>query len=62
MDDIKKAKNYLMSLIKQAAANEDVKRKGKELFKLILQFIKDSIENKLDFQNVIINLVDIILR
>ena len=26
LDEIKKAKNYLMSLIKHAAANEDVKR------------------------------------
>ena len=35
-----------MSLIKQAAANKDVKRIGKEL----------------DFENVITNLIDIILR
>ena len=34
LDEIKKAKNYLMSLIKQAAANEDVKGIGKELSKL----------------------------
>ena len=56
-DEIKKAKNYLMSLIKQASANEI----GKELFKLIFQNIKDSIESKLDFENVIKNLTDIIL-
>ena len=62
LDEIKKAKNYLMPLIKQAAANEDVKRIGKELFKLICQIIKDSIENKLDFENMITKLIDIILR
>ena len=50
-----------MSLIKQAAANQDFKRIGKELFKLIFQIIKDSIENKLDFENVITKLIDIIL-
>ena len=54
LDEIKKAKNYL-SLIKQAAANEDVKRIGKELYKLIFQIIKDSIQNKLDFKNEITN-------
>ena len=50
-----------MSLIKQAAANKDVKRIGKEL-DLLFQIIEDSIENKLDFENVITNLIDIILR
>ena len=30
LDEINKAKNYLISLIKQVAANEDVKRIGKE--------------------------------
>ena len=50
-----------MSLIKQTAANKDVKRIGKELFKLIFQIIKDFIENKLDFKNVITNLIYIIL-
>ena len=57
LDEIKKAKNYLISLIKEPAANEDVKRIGKELFKLICQIVKDSIENKLDFENVITNLI-----
>ena len=61
LDEIKKAKNYLMSLIKQTTANVDVKRIGKELFKLIFQIIKDSIENKLNFEDVITNLIDIIL-
>ena len=46
LDEIRKVKSYLMSLIKQAAANKDVKRIGKEL----------------DFENVITNLIDIILR
>ena len=57
LDEIKKAKNYLISLIKEPAANEEVKRIGKELFKLICQIVKDSIENKLDFENVITNLI-----
>ena len=35
LDETKKAQNYLMPSIKQAVANEDVKRIGKELFKLI---------------------------
>ena len=61
LDEIKKTKNYLMSLIKQTTANEDVKRIGKELFKLIFQIIKDSIENKLNFENEITNLTDVIL-
>ena len=61
LDEIKKAKNYLMSLIKEAAANEEVKKIGKELFKLIFHIIKDFIENKLDFKNVMTNLIYIIL-
>ena len=61
LDEIKKAKNYQMSIIKEAAANEEVKRIGKELFKLIFQIIKGFIENKLDFKNVITDLIYIIL-
>ena len=48
LDKIKQAKNNLISFTKQAAANEDVNQIGKELFKLIFEIIKDSIEDNYD--------------
>ena len=53
LDKIKKWKNNLILFIKKAAAKEDVKRKGKELLKLLFYIIKDSQENKVDLNQII---------
>ena len=39
MDELKKAKNWMVSFIKKAAGNEQYKQNGKQLFRIIVNSI-----------------------
>ena len=62
INQITKAKNKLVSFAKEATEiDERFKAVGKQLFELIFRVIKDSVEDQVDFTQVLSALINIIL-
>ena len=62
INQITKAKNKLVSFAKEATEiDERFKAVGKQLFELIFKVIKDSVEDQVDFTQVLSALINIIL-
>ena len=53
MDKLIQAKNKLASFAKEAVASEQFKEIGKELFKIIVEVIRESLEQELDIKHII---------
>ena len=61
MDELRQAKNKLVSFVKEAVASEQFKEIGKELFEIIVKVIRESLEQELDIKHIIIRLIKLIL-
>ena len=61
MDELRQAKNKLVSFVKEAVASEQFKEIGKELFEIIEEVIKESLEQELDMKHIITRLIKLIL-
>ena len=62
INQITKAKNKLVSFAKEATEIDEIfKAVGKQLFELIFRVIKDSVEDQVDFTQVLSALINIIL-
>ena len=53
MDELRQAKNKLVSFVKEAVASEQFKEIGKELFEIIVKVIRESLEQELDIKHII---------
>ena len=60
VDELKKAKNWMVSFIKEAVGNEQYRQIGKQLFRIIVNAISDSLEGKVDIKQVIFRLINVI--
>ena len=60
VDELKKAKNWMVSFIKEAAGNEQYRQIGKQLFRIIVNAISDSLEGEVDIKQVIFILINVI--
>ena len=52
MDKLRQAKNKLVSFVKKAVASEQFKEIRKELFKIIVKVIRESLEQELDIKPI----------
>ena len=50
-----------MSFVKTALKNEDIRQIEKELFELIVDVVKDSLDDELDIKYIITRLIKLIL-
>ena len=60
VDELKKAKNWMVSFIKEAVGNEQYRQIGKQLFRIIVAAISGSLEGEVDIKQVIFRLIDVI--
>ena len=60
VDELKKAKNWMVSFIKEAVGNEQYRQIGKQLFRIIVNAISDSLEGEVDIKQVIFRLINVI--
>ena len=60
MDELTKAKNWMLSFIKEAVGNEQYRQIGKQLFRIIANAISDSLVRKVDMKQVIFRLINVI--
>ena len=60
VDELKKAKNWMVSFIKEAVGNEQYRQIGKQLFRIIVNAISDSLEGEVDIKQVICRLINVI--
>ena len=60
VDELKKAKNWMVSFIKEADGNEQYRQIGKQLFRIIVNAISDSLEGEVDIKQVIFRLINVI--
>ena len=58
MDELRQAKNKLVSFVKEAAASEQFKEIGKEPF---VEVFRESVEQELDIKHIITRLIKLIL-
>ena len=61
MDELRQAKNKLVSFVKEAVASEQFKEIGKELFEIIVKVIRESLEQELDIKHIITRLIKLVL-
>ena len=61
MDELRQAKNKFVSLAKGAVASEQFKQIGKELSEIIVEVIRESLEQELDIKHIITRLIKLIL-
>ena len=61
VNELKQVKNKLVSFVREAANNKHFKQIGKELFDLIVDVIRDSMDDELDIKYVIVRLIKVIL-
>ena len=59
MNELRQAKNKLVSFVKEAVASEQFKEIGKELFEIIVEVIRESLEQ--DIKHIITRLIKSIL-
>ena len=60
VDELKKTKNWMVSFIKEAVGNEQCRQIGKQLFRIIVNAISDSLEGEVDIKQVIFRLINVI--
>ena len=60
VDELKKAKNWMVSFIKEAVGNEQYRKTGKQLFRIIVNAISDPLEEEVDIKQVIFRLINVI--
>ena len=60
VDELKKAKNWMVSFIKEAFGNEQYRQIGKQLFRIIVNAISASLEGEVDINQVIFRLINVI--
>ena len=60
LDKLKKAKNWMVFFIKEAVGNEQYRQIGKQLFRIIVNAISDSLEGEVDIKQVIFRLINVI--
>ena len=60
VDELKKAKNWMVSFIREAVGNKQYRQIGKQLFRIIANAISDSLEGDVDIKQVIFRLINII--
>ena len=60
VDELKKSKNGMVSVIKEAVGNEQYSQIGKQLFRIIVITISDSLQGKVDIKQVIFRLINVI--
>ena len=61
MDELRQAKNKFVSLAKGAVVSEQFKQIGKELSEIIVEVIRESLEQELDIKHIITRLIKLIL-
>ena len=61
MDELRQAKNKLVSLAKRAVVSEQFKQIGKEVSEIIVEVIRESLEQVLDIKHIITRLIKLIL-
>ena len=61
MDELRQAKNKLVSLAKRAVVSEQFKQIGKEVSGIIVEVIRESLEQVLDIKHIITRLIKLIL-
>ena len=61
VDELKKAKDRLVAFVKFPEANEQFQEVGKQLFEVVLEAIKDSLEGKANIKYIIAKLLEIVL-
>ena len=60
VDRLKKAKNWMVSFIKEAVGNEQYRQMAKQLFRIIVNAISNSLEGEIDIKQVIFRLINVI--
>ena len=60
VDELKNAKNWMVSFIKEAVGHEQYRQIGKQLFRIIVNAISDSLEGEADIKQVIFRLISVI--
>ena len=60
MDELKKAKNWMVSFIKETFGNGQYRQIGKQLFRIIVKAISDSLEGEVDTKQVIFRIINVI--
>ena len=61
MDELRQAKNKLVSLAKRAVVSEQFKQIGKAVSGIIVEVIRESLEQVLDIKHIITRLIKLIL-
>ena len=61
MDKLRQAKNKLVLFVKEAVGSKQFKGIRKELFEIIVQVIRESLEQELDIKHIITQLIKLIL-
>ena len=61
MDELRQAKNKFVSLAKGAVVSEQFKQIRKELSEIIVEVIRESLEQELDIKHIITRLIKLIL-
>ena len=60
MDKLRQAKNKLVLFVKEAVGSKQFKGIRKELFEIIVQVIRESLEQELDIKHIITQLIKLI--
>ena len=61
MDELRQAKNKFVCFVKEVVASEQSKETGKHLFEIIVEVIRESLEQELDIKHIITRLIKLIL-
>ena len=61
IDELKKAKDRLVAFVKNAAANQQFQEAGKQLFEVVLEGMKYSLEGKANIKYIIAKLLETVL-
>ena len=61
MDELRQAKNKFISFVKEAVASKQFKETGKVLFEIIVEVIRESMEQELAIKHIITQLIKLIL-
>ena len=61
MDKLRQAKNKFISFVKEAVASKQFKETGKVLFEIIVEVIRESMEQELAIKHIITQLIKLIL-
>ena len=59
-DELKKAKNWMVFFIKEAFGNEQYRQIGKQLFRIIVNAVSDSLEGEVDIKQLVFRLINVI--